>query len=89
MNQANTLHARTAAPTPEWIRLPSGTAPCPYTGLSRATIYRICIPSPANGHNPKVKSRVVKSHPANISGRRLVHLPSLLAFIESQPVVRA
>jgi hypothetical protein len=61
---------------PIWIRLPKSGTPCPFTGLSRSALNALIL-----GKNPPVKSASLKG-PYAIRGSRLIHLGSLLAFIE-------
>ncbi len=59
---------------PEWLRLPSPGKAEPHTGLRRSLLYDL------------IKSRAVKSvairKPGCIRGVRLIHGPSLLAYLE-------
>ena len=61
---------------PTWIRLPKSGSLCPYTGLSRSGLNSIIL-----GTNPPVKSVSLKKRYA-IRGTRLIHLASLLEYIE-------
>jgi hypothetical protein len=69
---------------PEFIRLPSPKARCPYTGLSRSTVAELCVPCVANGFNPPVKSAVIRKRGA-IRGIRLIDYNSLMSYIISLP----
>lgn len=69
---------QTHTPRPEWIRLPRSGTRCVYTGLSRSALNSLIL-----GKNPPVKSRSVKQRHA-VRGVRLVHLGSLLAYIDAQ-----
>lgn len=76
-------------------------ARCYWTGLSAAKLYAICVPCKANGFKPPVRSISVPNDgetpaPDAESTRRskkntgskhvrLVHLPSLLAYLDSLP----
>lgn len=62
---------------PTWIRLPKSGHPCQYTGLSRSGMNALIL-----GPNPPVKSVSLKKRYA-IRGTRLIHLGSLLEFIET------
>lgn len=82
----------TAKPTrvahsPEWIRLPRSGERCPLTGLSRTTLNALILPTNGNGNKPPVKSRVLKSSKFATRGVRLIHAPSLLHYLENQPVM--
>jgi hypothetical protein len=68
---------------PEYIRLPRPKTRCPVTGLARTTLEELVVPCARNGNRPPVISRVVKQ-PHATRGIRLIHLPSLLAYIEKQ-----
>lgn len=61
---------------PIWIRLPKTGQLCPYTGLSRSAMNALIL-----GNNPPVRSVSLKKRWA-IRGTRLIHLQSLLAYIE-------
>jgi hypothetical protein len=62
---------------PIWIRLPKSGTPCPYTGLSRSALNALIL-----GPKPLVKSVSLKKRYA-VRGTRLIHLGSLLLYIES------
>jgi len=64
------------ATKPIWIRLPKSGHACPWTGLSRSALNALIL-----GPNPPVKSVSLKKRHA-IRGTRLIHLESLLAYIE-------
>lgn len=67
--------------TPEFIRIPVGQK-CPFTGLSRAKLYQLISPSAGNGFRPVVKSISLRT-PGAAKGVRLIHYPSLLAYLHS------
>lgn len=67
--------------TPKVIRLPKPKSRCPYTGLSRATLYRWITPSYKNGFNPPVRSYCVRTNPKARKGIRWVDMESLEAYI--------
>lgn len=56
-----------------WIRLPT-KGRCPDTGLTRAHFYQLI-------NEGKIKTSCLKK-PGNLTGVRLVWLPSVLAYIE-------
>jgi hypothetical protein len=62
---------------PTWIRLPKSGNLCPYTGISRSKMNELVL-----GSNAPVKSVSLKKRYA-VRGTRLVHLGSLLAYIEA------
>jgi hypothetical protein len=74
--------ARVANCRPEWIRLPKAGTLCAWTGLSRSKLNELVLSTPANSHRPPVKSAALRQKGA-LKGVRLVHLRSLLDFIES------
>ena len=61
---------------PFWIRLPKSGSLCPWTGLSRSALNALILES-----NPVVKSVSLKKRYA-IRGTRLIHLGSLLEYID-------
>ena len=65
---------------PEWIRLPL-RGPCPWTGLSRSKMYGLILPCEANGFKAPVRS-VRLSPPGSTKGVRLIHLESLLSYLD-------
>lgn len=60
--------------TPEWVRLPRQGEAEPRTGLTRSVLNRLCT-------EKKVKSVSLKDE-GKKRGTRLVHLPSLLSYLE-------
>lgn len=68
---------------PEWIRMPGNKGRCPYTGLGRSLLYTLVTPCAANGHMPPVRSVSVRRR-GNMRGVRLIHLQSLLDYLDSQ-----
>jgi hypothetical protein len=64
----------------EWIRLPPGGGQCEVTGIRRTVMNQLVLPCEANGFKPPVRSVSLKK-PGGIKGCRLVHLPSLLAYL--------
>ncbi len=67
---------------PKYIRLPYRGA-CPYTGLFRNKLSRLCIPSPLNKWKPPVKGSITLKEPGQKRGTRLIHLANLEAYLES------
>jgi hypothetical protein len=62
---------------PEYIRLPKPYERCRLTGLSRATLAELSVPSEVNDFKPPVKSLLVRKRGAT-RGIRLINLDSLL-----------
>jgi hypothetical protein len=67
---------------PEFIRLPKSGL-CPWTGLSRAKLNELILPTATNGKKPPVKSVCLRK-PGAIKGARLIHLQSLLAYLRAR-----
>ena len=74
--------AAPATVTPSYVRLPKPGARCPHTGLSRATLCELTVPSKANGFRPPVPSHVVRGLSAT-RGIRLIPLSALLRYLSS------
>ncbi len=68
---------------PEWIRLPKSGHLCAWTGLTRSKLNELVLNCPANGNKPPVKSICLRKRGAQ-KGVRLIHLKSLLDYLESQ-----
>lgn len=62
---------------PIWIRLPKSGQQCPYTGLTRSVLNGLIL-----GTNAPVRSLSLRKQFA-LKGTRLIHLGSLLAYLES------
>lgn len=74
----------TAKPVyPEWTRLPKSGTRCPWTGLTRSKLNELVLPCAANDFKPPVRSACLRQR-GRVKGVRLIHLASLLAFIEQQ-----
>lgn len=70
-------------------------ARCPFTGLSAAKLFNLSVPCEANGFKPAVRSvsvptgadpeKSAQSSKRLRKGRytRLIHLPSLLAYLDA------
>jgi len=67
---------------PEFIRLPKG-GPEHYTGLTRSKLNALVLPCPENNGKPPVRS-VCLRQPGRQKGVRLIHLKSLLDYLNSQ-----
>ncbi len=72
-----------AAPStrPEWIRLPKPGRSCFWTGLTRSKLNELVLACHGNDFKPQVKSRSLRKAGA-IKGVRLIHLQSLIEYIE-------
>lgn len=85
---ATSLQDRAGTIAPVWIPMPKQgrkgvIAPrCQHSGLTRAMLYQLCVPSKANNWTPKVKSKCIKRNGSK-RGVRLVHYRSLMDYIES------
>ena len=66
---------------PEWIRLPKPGHLCPWTGLSRSKLNELILPCAANGGKPPVRSVCLRK-PGALKGTRLIHLRSLLEYLQ-------
>ncbi len=68
-------------PQPLYIRLPSRGA-CPYTGLKRSVLERLCVPSKRNNYQAPVRS-VSLREPGMSKAARLINFKSLTAYFAS------
>lgn len=66
---------------PEFIRVPRKGERCPFTGLSRSSLYQLISPCSANGFRAPVKSTVLRKK-GNIRGIRLILYSSLSAHLQ-------
>lgn len=78
----HTVPHRPDGTRPEWIRLPPPKVKCPFTGLSRSTLYQLVGHIEANGFRPPVKSVVIRKRGA-ARGIRLISYDSLMAYLAS------
>lgn len=69
-----------STPTPIWTRLPY-RGECKVSGLKRGKLERLCVPSARNNHRPPVRS-VTLREPGQRRAMRLIHVPSLLAYLD-------
>jgi hypothetical protein len=60
---------------PEWTRLPKPGTLCPWTGLSRSKLWEVL-------QTGKVRNVCLRK-PGAVRGARLIHLASLLAYLDS------
>jgi hypothetical protein len=68
---------------PEFIRLPKSGSQEPFTGLSRAKLNELVLPTKKNGFKPLVRSISLRK-PGEKFGVRLVVLESLLSYLRSK-----
>jgi hypothetical protein len=74
---------RTASINPkqiEFLRLPPVGQRCPVTGMSRAALNGLILPSEANNNKPPVRSFCIRQQGAR-TGIRLIDYQSLRGFI--------
>jgi len=64
----------------EFLRLPPVGQRCPVTGMSRAALNGLILPTNANDHKPAVKSFCIRQRGAR-TGIRLIDYQSLRGFI--------
>lgn len=64
----------------EFLRLPPVGQRCPVTGMSRAALNGLILPSAANDHKPPVKSFCIRQRGAR-TGIRIISYESLRNFI--------
>lgn len=64
----------------EFLRLPPVGQRCPITGMSRAALNALILPSDANGHEPPVKSFCLRQRGAK-TGIRLIAYQDLRRHI--------
>jgi hypothetical protein len=74
-------------PEPLYIRLPSQGV-CPYTGLKRGVLERLCVPSKRNNYKAPVRSVSLKE-PGMRKAARLVNYKSLTTFLASLEAAQA
>ncbi|MFZ4765937.1 MAG: hypothetical protein ACOYMN_13385 [Roseimicrobium sp.] len=67
---------RNPAPLPVWVRLPPNGTAEPFTGLRRSAIYRLI-------EEGKVRSAVIRSKRGALRGVRVLHLGSVLDYLDS------
>ncbi len=76
--------ATSASAKPEWLRMPGRGKRCPFTGLTKATLYNLAVPNAANERCPPVKSVVIRKRGA-LRGVRLISYDSLMAYLAQLP----
>lgn len=67
---------------PVYIRLPKSGELCPYTGLSRAKMNELILPSERNNFRPPVASKSLRQ-PGQQRGVRLILLESLMSYLHN------
>ncbi len=75
-------HREGTGQKPEWIRLPPPGGKCPFTGLSRSSLYELVGHIEANGFKPPVKSVTLRKRGSS-RGIRLISYDSLMAYLAS------
>jgi hypothetical protein len=65
---------------PIWVRAPRGGGPCPWSGLSRSTLYALASEG-------RIRTASIRA-PGSLRGVRLFHLPSIMALIEASEEVK-
>ncbi|RRJ97034.1 hypothetical protein Ga0100231_008130 [Opitutaceae bacterium TAV4] len=78
MNVGEAGHQR-----PEFLRLPKNGTRCPVTGLSRASMNDLILPTKANGYRPTVKSVSLRKRGA-VRGVRLIPTDEILSYLKAQ-----
>lgn len=68
---------------PEFIRIPRVGQRCPHSGLTRNPMLALVTPNASNGNRPPVRGVLLRK-PGAMRGIRLVHLPSLLAYLNEE-----
>ena len=69
---------------PKLIRLPKQGVPCQWTGLSRAKMAQLVVPSKENGFSPPVRSVSLGPDIDSKGWTRLVYFDSLMAYLDSK-----
>ena len=69
---------------PKLIRLPKQGVPCEWTGLSRAKMAQLVVPSKENEFSPPVRSVSLGPDKDSKGWTRLVYFDSLMAYLDSK-----
>jgi|GEM_PF-2706054 hypothetical protein len=69
---------------PKLIRLPKQGAPCEWTGLSRAKMAQLVVPSKENGGSPPVRSISLGPDKDSKGWTRLIYFDSLMTYLDSK-----
>lgn len=83
LTAAPIVAGQTANSRPEFIRLPRVGTADPLTGLRRSLLNSLILPTAQNGNKPPVRSIVLRK-PGCKRGVRLIHLASLLDYLNQQ-----
>lgn len=67
---------------PKYIRMPGSRGRCPYSGLSRSTLYRLSVACHENNWRPPVRSIKLKTRNLGKMGCRLIDAVSLFDFLD-------
>lgn len=68
---------------PKLIRLPKQGVPCEWTGLSRAKMAQLVVPSKENEFSPPVRSVSLGPGKDSKGWTRLIYFDSLMQFLDS------
>ena len=77
ISSPTTYNKPPAGPVPEFIRLPNPGTRCPYCGLSRTAMYRLCTEG-------SVRSKTLRK-PGQLRGVRLIVYSSLMEYLSGCP----
>jgi len=69
---------------PKLIRLPKQGVPCEWTGLSRAKMAQLVVPSKENEFSPPVRSVSLGPDKDSKGWTRLIYFDSLMQFLDSK-----
>ena len=69
---------------PKLIRLPKQGVPCEWTGLSRAKMAQLAVPSKENEFSPPVRSVSLGPGKDSKGWTRLIYFDSLMQFLDSK-----
>ena len=69
---------------PKLIRLPTQGVPCEWTGLSRAKMAQLVVPSKENEFSPPVRSVSLGPDKDSKGWTRLIYFDSLMQFLDSK-----
>jgi len=83
-NQIDRETSRINYNDPKLIRLPKQGVPCQWTGLSRAKMAQLVVPSKENGFSPPVRSVSLGPDKDSKGWTRLVYFDSLMAYLDSK-----
>lgn len=69
---------------PEFIRLPRAGDKCPFTGLSRTTLYNLVVPCRANRFRPAIHAKSLRKR-GNVRGIWLIPYDQLVDYLGGLP----